>query len=234
MAATDKHYRNQKTLNLVFAFSCVAMLLSILWMLVDDYKREYKKVQREFRDVEESASLNAMLDNLPDATILTAARTSVAEKREAVETKKQELDSTMRELAVKQRKASNKFQDAKALVDSRSSYRDQDAEKRGEARTEEERAAALKQLAAREKTLDQLKTEMNDAQKELDAVNAEYDEKITRELRPLEDALGKAEDYLKEIVGTFDRFAKLAAEKRWKAGDTFRNLPIINGFADPI
>ena len=51
MAATDKPYRNQQTLNVVFAVSCVAMLLTTLWMLVDDYNREFKTVQRKFRDV---------------------------------------------------------------------------------------------------------------------------------------------------------------------------------------
>ena len=56
MAATDQHYRNQKTLDIVFAVSCVLMLISTIWMLVQDYNREYKAIQREFRDVE--ATLN--------------------------------------------------------------------------------------------------------------------------------------------------------------------------------
>ena len=42
MAATDKPYRNQKTLDIVFAVSCILMLVSIVWMLVADYNREYK------------------------------------------------------------------------------------------------------------------------------------------------------------------------------------------------
>ena len=32
MAATDKTYRNQKTLDIVFAVSCILMLLSSFWM----------------------------------------------------------------------------------------------------------------------------------------------------------------------------------------------------------
>ena len=66
MAATDKPYRNQQTLNVVFAVSCVAMLLTVLWMLVDDYNREFKTVQRKFRDVEAQHSLALMLRNMPD------------------------------------------------------------------------------------------------------------------------------------------------------------------------
>ena len=113
MAATDKHYRNQKTLNLLFAFSCVAMLLSILWMLVDDYKREYKQVQRDFRDVEESVSLNAMLDRLPNEDTLSDARETVAEKRQRLDEKKKELDSEIRRINVERAKIYSRYQDAK-------------------------------------------------------------------------------------------------------------------------
>ena len=44
MAATDQNYRQQKTLDIVFAVSSILMLLSIFWMLWDDYNREFKGV----------------------------------------------------------------------------------------------------------------------------------------------------------------------------------------------
>ena len=233
MAATDKHYRNQKTLNLLFAFSCVAMLLSILWMLVDDYKREYKQVQREFRDVEESVSLNAMLERLPHRKTLDDARDSVTEKRQRLDEKKKDLDSEIRRFNVERAKIYSRYQDAKALFDSRSSYRDQEAEHLGEARTEEQRAIARKHLEERDLELERLKQNRDRAQKDLDDNDAAYASEITSVLKPYEDELNQAEDYLKEIVGEFDRFAKLTAEKKWKTGDSFRNLPIIDGFASP-
>ena len=52
MAASDKPFNNQRTLDIVFAVSNILMLLSVLWMLVQDYQREYKVEQRAFRDVE--------------------------------------------------------------------------------------------------------------------------------------------------------------------------------------
>jgi hypothetical protein len=52
MAATDQTYRNQKALDIVFAASSVALLLSMIWMFVQDYNREWKTEQREFRDVD--------------------------------------------------------------------------------------------------------------------------------------------------------------------------------------
>src|SRR5438132_1107646 len=52
MAATDKHYRDQYALDIVFAVSSILMLVSVVWMFVQDYSREFKDEQRSFRDVE--------------------------------------------------------------------------------------------------------------------------------------------------------------------------------------
>ena len=52
MAATDQTYRNQYSLDVVFAVSSILMLVSIVWMLVQDFQREWKTEQRVFRDVE--------------------------------------------------------------------------------------------------------------------------------------------------------------------------------------
>ena len=52
MAARDDHYRNQKTLNSIFAVSCVAMLVTTIWMFWADYAREFKVWQRKGFDVE--------------------------------------------------------------------------------------------------------------------------------------------------------------------------------------
>ena len=65
MAASDQHYRNQKILDIVFAVSCVLMLVSIIWMLYDDYTREFKTVQRKFRDVKTVLAERQMLTSLP-------------------------------------------------------------------------------------------------------------------------------------------------------------------------
>ena len=53
-------------MDIVFAVSCILMLLSILWMLVADYNREFKAVQRTFRDVESVLNERQMLAQLPD------------------------------------------------------------------------------------------------------------------------------------------------------------------------
>ena len=47
MAATDQFYRKQKTLDVVFAVSCILMLVCTVWMFWDDYNRPWKKDQRD-------------------------------------------------------------------------------------------------------------------------------------------------------------------------------------------
>src|SRR5262249_21874047 len=74
MAASDKLYRPQKTLDIVFAVSCVLMLVSIFWMLAVDYSRPYKRVQRGCRDVETARTERQMLDKLPDETKISEIR----------------------------------------------------------------------------------------------------------------------------------------------------------------
>ncbi len=81
MAATDKPYRKQKTLDVVFAVSCLLMLLSVLWMLVADYNREFKAVQRSFRDVESVLNERQMLAQLPDPADVAAAQKLVADRQ---------------------------------------------------------------------------------------------------------------------------------------------------------
>src|SRR5580658_1792798 len=52
MPATEQTWRNSKLLHLVFGISSLAMLVTTLWMLAADHLREWKDVQRKFRDIE--------------------------------------------------------------------------------------------------------------------------------------------------------------------------------------
>src|SRR6516225_10516602 len=92
MAATDQTYRNQYTLDVVFGASCILMLASIVWMFAQDYYREFKVEQRDFRDVEEAIADRQMLALVPDD-----------DKRKQIEETEQELAEARRERdAVKQ------------------------------------------------------------------------------------------------------------------------------------
>lgn len=80
MAATDQHYRNQKTLDILFGVTCILMLLSIIGMFAQDFLREFKVEQRVFRDVETAMAERDLLNALPREQLqnLIAAEQMVA------------------------------------------------------------------------------------------------------------------------------------------------------------
>jgi len=81
MAATDQRYRPQKTLDIVFAASCAGLLLSTIWMFVQDYNRDFKAVQRTFRDVESTLAERDMVNKLPDPEVLKDKLRELTEAR---------------------------------------------------------------------------------------------------------------------------------------------------------
>src|SRR5437763_15433246 len=98
MAATDQTYRNQRTLDIVFGASCVLMLVSVVWMFAQDYNREFKHVQREFRDVDEALTQRTMLEKMPAPADLERASKEVMEARERVKQIKGENAGPMKAL----------------------------------------------------------------------------------------------------------------------------------------
>src|SRR5260370_21574471 len=100
MAATDKTYREQRVLDIVFAVSCVLMLFSIVWMFVQDYNREFKHEQRTFRDVEEAQAERAMLEKVPDADAVRQADEGLTKARAALEQGKKETANSRHNLHV--------------------------------------------------------------------------------------------------------------------------------------
>src|SRR5271157_4642812 len=95
MAATDQAYRSQYGLDIVFAVSSIVMLLSIVWMLVDDYQREYKTEQRQFRDVEMAMAQREALQKMPRKAMFEEAKQSVEEARKKRDSGKDEIDALM-------------------------------------------------------------------------------------------------------------------------------------------
>src|SRR5947209_7874346 len=92
MAATDQTYRNQKALDIVFAVSCVLMLVSIVGMFIQDYNREFKQEQREFRDVEQAIAERGALSLLPDEEKVRSITERVESEKTSVEANKGKLD----------------------------------------------------------------------------------------------------------------------------------------------
>src|SRR5262245_10354701 len=122
MAATDKTYRSQKTLDYVFAASCVLLLLSTLWMLIQDFNREFKTVQRDFRDVETALNERLMLNTLPEPDAVKDRQRAVADARQDLADQRAKLSELERQLAANREKNDNTYRTIKADYDSRMSY----------------------------------------------------------------------------------------------------------------
>ena len=69
-------------LDFVFGVSCLLMLASICWMFYDDQYRDWKKEQRQFRDVEEAMAQRAVVNMAPDRDQMDAIE--AAQKADAV------------------------------------------------------------------------------------------------------------------------------------------------------
>src|SRR5437660_7879397 len=118
MAATDQTYRNQRTLDIAFAVSCVLMLASIVWMFAQDYFREFKQVQRKFRDVEEALAERTMLEKMPDLSNVQQAAGAVATARSSLEDIKKESQSGLSKARYEKAKREAGYQSIKADYDS--------------------------------------------------------------------------------------------------------------------
>jgi mono/diheme cytochrome c family protein len=233
MAATDQPYRNQRALDIVFAVSCILMLLSVIWMFVQDYDRDWKGDQRRFRDVETAVSERLMLDKLPDPAIVTAKRQAAEAARGEFNKAKAEVDRENTRLSAEHEKADTAYRMAKAQFDSAMSLYDILNEEIGQTTDPKVKADLEKERTTRREELDKLQNELYTTLGTVDSINAEIDAKVVRQLSAPDKKMAAAEDDLKSVTGAFDRFAKATALKRWNFSDTFRALPILDGFASP-
>src|SRR5713101_4399643 len=118
MAATDQTYRHQKTLDIVFALSCIVMLISVVWMFAQDYNREFKKVQRKFRDVDEALTERQLVEKLPDVDRVKEVVDQRAQAEAELGRIKSENRRSIRPLLAERAQREADFQSIKADFDS--------------------------------------------------------------------------------------------------------------------
>src|SRR5262245_54695465 len=229
MAATDQPYRNQYTLDVVFGVSSVLMLLSLVWMFVQDFNREFKTEQRTFRDVESALAQRLALDQIPSLAEFDSAAQAVEQARAERETnagKVKELRDQIAKLLPEKERSEVRFQAIKSDLESRLSSYDIEVEKHSVGPKSERAQRYLK--------------EAKEFDAELDKVQAERDDYVTkiRELRGQADAFDKnltdKLSALKKLNDRFDAQVKIAINKQWTWADSARNIPILDGFASPI
>jgi cytochrome c2 len=234
MAATDQTYRNQKMLDIVFAVSCILMLIGTIWMFWQDYDREFKHVQREFRDVEEAMNQYQMLAQLPSQEEVAKAQKEVSDARKEFEAEYDKVRGKERELIAQHDLADIDYRSIKADFDSKTSLYNIAVEHLGQETGDSARQSALqKDVQSLTEELHGLQTRLTAAQDKLDRVNQQLAAQVTKPLSEPQQKVNRAEDELKKKTASFDRFAKVAAQKRWKFGDTFRSWPILDAFESP-
>ncbi len=233
MAASDQPYRSQKALDVVFAVSCVLMLVSVVWMFVQDYARDWKSDQRRFRDVETAVNERLMLERLPDAETVAEKRKAAEAARKAFAEAKAAVDRDDIRLAAEREKADNKYRAIKADLDSQQSLYDILVEQMGEVTDPKGLAELERQRKSMRAQLDKLQNDLYAALNAVDDINKQIHEHVQSKLDAPDKAMAKAEDDLKRTTGVFDRYAKATALKKWRFSDTVRALPILDGFSSP-
>ncbi len=242
MAASDQTYRNQKTLDTVFGVSCLLMLIGIFAMFWQDYSRPWKKVQRQFRDVDEAITQRQLLTEIAGhLAVLDAAE----EKAKAIgEARKQLQEATDK---------------AGSDVHAKQADRDRLSSKAAELKANRDSIQSLYDIAVDERDHNPGRTDLQSAVNQrylqLQQLNKDYDAanlavlKAERDLvdarKPIVDAqdkVDKAEEELKKIndkktgdatIASLDVLAKGLAQKGFRTGDWIRSLPVIDGFASP-
>src|SRR5262245_16773327 len=134
MAATDQPYRNQYSLDVVFGVSSILMLLSLAWMFVQDFNREFKTEQRTFRDVESAIGQRLALEHIPSLAEFDSAAQAVAQARNEHEKnaeQRQELRDKIAKLLPDKERSEVRFQAIKSDIESRLSFYDIEVEKHG-------------------------------------------------------------------------------------------------------
>src|SRR5436190_16021360 len=99
MAASDKPLRDQIKLDMVFAISSIAMLVSALLMFAQDYFREWKPEQRLFREVEAKLAQRLLLEGIPSEEDLAVAETAVVEAKTAHDARQDKIADCKKQLA---------------------------------------------------------------------------------------------------------------------------------------
>ena len=226
MAATDQAYRNQLRLDIVFAVSSILMLLSIVWMLVDDYRREYKTEQRIFRDVEMAMAQRDALSKLPSKAAFDAAADTVAKAEEQHKLDQDTINKLSNEISAmlpEKDKKDLELSNLKASFDSKKSFYDIEVDKSGAGSDRSEAIKAeIKNLGTK---IAEARNEVEDVTQKIKSLQADRD-KLDK---PLTAALGS----LKKLLDGFDRQLSLAIKKQWTIYDDIRALPVIDGFAAP-
>ena len=127
----ERHYKIG-TLNKWFAIGSIVLLVTIIASFAQDYGREWKRWQREFRRIDRAVTRGAyddMAAQMENSAVLARAREQVAAAEESLQARQDEVRGAEREvdrLKARFDIVNSRFQNVKAQLE-RARYRDEQA-----------------------------------------------------------------------------------------------------------
>ena len=221
------HAYNIDFLNVVFAASSVFLFVAVVWMVRDDYNREWKNTQRQFAELEyqvtqaslEQASRNVDQTKLQplEAELATAQQTIAANQA-----KIDELTGQRIEIEARLARESQDFQFAKATYDQdRYDFEASRAAGASDAEAKGERVAALgAQVAELQLQMERTTAERAAIQRQLEEFNAAA-AKVTEQLTQMRQEENRLRARLEVLAPSLVK-------------DYFRNAPLLDFMAPTI
>ncbi len=173
MAATDQTYRKLKALHIVFGVSCLLMLVSVIWMFVQDFNKEYKPIQSENSTRSKNRAIwRAMLQQLPRGEDLQEKINNAEAARQEYAKAQTDMRAEEKKYSAQREMKNTHFQTVKASYDSQGSLLDIAVDEAGKETDPRRKATPAEEIenAMKEELTTLQATNMADAQNELDKV----------------------------------------------------------------
>jgi mono/diheme cytochrome c family protein len=224
---TVGHAYNVDFLNVVFAVSSLFLFLSVIWMVWDDFDREWKNTQRHFANLEyqvTQASL-AQAGRAVDKGKLATLTAQEAAAKKNVSTNQQKVD----ELQAKQKDATNALFRATTAYQTMKATYDQDRYDFEASRANGDSSAAKKGQVAQDEAK-QLNT-LDLAQQKAEADKADVDKQLGQYTGQVV-TVQKSIDEINAEQGRLRKNLNVIAPSVLK--DYFRNAPLLDFMAPTI
>jgi cbb3-type cytochrome oxidase cytochrome c subunit len=116
MPATEETYRSQSVLNIVFGVTSLVMAVVVVWMIMADHLRPWKKTQREFQKIETAKLEAAERQQIQDLETRKKAELDSLEARIAETTKFAETNArSVRDIEANIERLRGRFENADTL-----------------------------------------------------------------------------------------------------------------------
>ena len=226
----ERHYKIG-TLNKWFAIGSIVLLITIIAGFAQDYGREWKRWQREFRRVDQRvtrAAYDDMAAEMAGSADLTRAREQVAAAEEALSARKDDVGAAGREvdrLKARFDIVNSRFQNVKAELE-RARYRDEQAAASVEGLgLNSERTA--RDLARWESDFSGASVAQEEAQIALDraqAALAGFQDDVRAATRERDQLSREADLLMRRLVRMDPEFSPIGV----KVANVIRDLPILD------